>query len=152
MIFIIGLIFSLASCAGIQPPAGKQTVAYEERSYGRNYGPLKIEAVPRVLQEKSWGSGALDLTTRELKLTVAEPLPWGFPKGPIHIGHAADLWRLRQKRIGYLNLFLIRHDAGGTPARIVRLQLGENGDMHPNKPDLLRHARTGDLILGMRGF
>lgn len=75
MVFIIGLTFSLASCVIIQPPPGKQIVAYEERGYGSIYGPLRIEAVPRVLQQKSWGSGTLNLKTRGLKLTFAEPLP-----------------------------------------------------------------------------
>lgn len=142
----------LAACA-MQSRNLTGTVRYEERGYGR-FGPLRVADIPEVLRKDSWVSGTIDLATRELKLTVREPHPWGFPKGPVRIRHSSDLWRLRNagNRIGYLNLFLIRWDKDGGNVRFVRKQLGENGELYPDHPDLLRHAHDGDLILGMRGF
>jgi len=119
--------------------------------YGR-YGPLRVEDIPEVLLKHSCVSGTINLATRELHLTVREPYPWGFPKGPVRINHSSDLWRLRGQKIGFLNLFLIRRDQHGKNPRFTRKQLGENGELYPNHPDLLKHARDGYLILGMRGF
>lgn len=128
-------------------------VRYEERNYG-GYGPLRVMDIPSVLREQAILSGSIDLATRELHQKVREPQPWGLPNGPVRIHHSSDLWRLRNggNRIGYLNLFLIRGDTTGGTARFIRKQLGENGELHPDHPDLLKHARDGDLILGMRGF
>lgn len=143
----------LASCS--TPPQNiTGSVRYEERSYGGIGGPLHIKDIPVALQKHSWVSGTINLTTRELHLTVREPPPWGFPKGPVRINHSSDLWRLRNagNRIGYLNLFLVRRGQPGNNPRFIRKQLGENGELYPDHPDLLKLARDGDLILGMRGF
>jgi|GEM_PF-6452562 len=140
----------LASCSTPQPNT-TGGVRYEERTYGP-HGPLHIEDIPAVLRKDSRASGTIDLATRELRLTSGEPHPWGLPQNQVRIGHSSDLWRLREARIGYLNLFLIRRDRHGNNPRFIRKQLGENGELYPDHPDLLQHARDGDLILGMRGF
>lgn len=150
---ISALLFMTSSCSG----PGTQTsgqVAYQERSYGLSvHGPFRLKNLDRVLMSKPLCSGMIDLTSRELNLTVTEPRPQGLPRGKVLIQHSSDLWMLRgNKMIGYLNLFLIRRDASGKAVRIVRKQLGEDGDMYSNRHDLLKHARTGDLILGMWGF
>jgi len=139
----------MASCA-TQPRNITGTVRYEERGYGQ-FCPLRVEDIPEVLQKDSSVSGTIDLATRELRLTVREPNPWGFPKDPVQINHSSDLWRLRGQKIGFLNLFLIRRDQHGKNPRFIRKQLGENGELYPDHPDLLKHARDGDLILGMLG-
>lgn len=144
------LMTILAACA-TPPQKITGTVRYEERGYSR-FGPLRVEDIPKVLLKDSWVSGTIDLATRELHLPLREPKPWGFPKGPVRINHSSDLWRLRGQKIGYLNLFLIRRDQHGKNPRFIRKQLGENGELYPDHPDLLKHARDGDLILGMRGF
>ncbi len=152
MALIVTLALSLAGCARMASSQAGGTIAYEERTYGRSHGPTRIQHLEGILHRKPVCCGVIDNQTRELSLSIHEPQPWGLPDEPLHITHASDLWRLRKRRIGYLNLFLIRHDAHGKPARIIWRQLGENGDMRPSKPDLLKHARPGDLILGMRGF
>jgi hypothetical protein len=146
------LLFIAASCCGPGTQTGGQ-VEYQERSYGQSVGgPFRLENLNRVLMGKPACTGTIDLTSRELHLTANEPHHWEFPVKRARIGHSSDLWRLRGNKIGYLNLFLIRRDASGKAVRIVRKQLGENGEMYPDHPDILKLARPGDLILGMWGF
>ena len=148
-------LFIAASCSG--PGPGTQTggqVEYQERSYGRSVGgPFRLKNLDRVLMSKPLCSGMIDLTSRELHLTPNKPQPGTLPKGQVIIRHSSDLWRLRGgKAVGSLNLFLIRRNASGRAIRIMRKQLGENGEMYSNQRDLLKYARPGDLILGMWGF
>lgn len=148
--FLVILAAILVSCS-TSPERLSGSVRYEERTYGP-YGPLRIEDIPKVLRKETVISGSIDLATRELHQKVSEPQPWGLPKSLVPIRHSSDLWRIRRTKIGYLNLFLIRGDTTDGTARFVRKQLGENGELYPDHPDLLKHARDGDLILGMRGF
>ena len=147
-LWMIGILLIATSCTHpVARPGG--IVEYQERGYGRLGHPLRIENLCDVLKTHAKCTGTIDLASRALHLTVSEPPPWGLPNGQVRIGHSSDLWRLRGKKIGYLNLFLIRRDAAGKRARIIRKQLGENGEMYPDHRDLLKFARPGDLILGM---
>lgn len=147
------LLFISSSCSGPGTRAGGQ-VEYQERSYGRSVGgPFRLKNLDRILMSKPLCSGTIDLTSRELNLTPNQPQPETLPKGQVIIRHSSDLWQLRGgKAVGYLNLFLIRRDASGKAIRIVRKQLGENGEMYSDHRDILKLARSGDLILGMWGF
>lgn len=147
------LVLFAISCSG--PSTSRiGTVEYQERSYGRSVGgPFRLKNLDRILMSKPLCSGTIDLTSRELHLTPNKPQPETLPKGQVIIRHSSDLWQLRGgKAVGYLNLFLIRRDASGKAIRIVRKQLGENGEMYPDPRDILKLARSGDLILGMWGF
>lgn len=149
---ISAFLFIAASCSGPVTQNGGQ-VEYQERSYGKSIGgPFRLKNLDRVLMSKPLCSGMIDLVSRELHLTVYETRRWEFPVNRTRISHSSDLWQLREKRIGYLNLFLIRRDALGKAIRIVRKQLGENGEMYPDHRDILKLARSGDLVLGMWGF
>lgn len=148
---LLVILAAVLACCSTSPERISGSVSYEERTYGP-HGPLRVEDIHKMLRKETIISGTIDLATRELHQKVSEPQPWGLPKGPVPIRHSSDLWRIRRTKIGYLNLFLIRGDTTDGTARLVRKQLGENGELYPDHPDLLKYARDGDLILGMRGF
>ncbi len=149
---ISAFLFIAASCSGPGTQTGGQ-VEYQERNWGLVGAPTRLANLEKILKTHTICSGMIDLSSRELHLTVNEPQPWALPKGQVIIRHSSDLWRLRgNKAIGYLNLYLIRLNASGKAVRIARKQMGEDGEMHPDHHDLLKNARPGDLILGMWGF
>lgn len=147
------LAWNLAGCSWIKPEPVIGSAHYEERMY-RDYDvPMKVENVETFLRQKVLHRGVIDLRKRELTLSVCEPQRWGgLPPGAVHLRHSADIWRLRKPKIGYLDLYLIRRGPDGVPERIVQRRIADDGDMWHDKPDLIKHARHGDLILGMRGF
>ena len=140
----------IAFAAPLSQAAG--VVEYEERFYnGADRFPLKASQVEEILKRESKGHLRIDLATQELLRDPNRKPPWMMKTDHVRIETSGKIWLLRTKRIGFVNFYLVRRDAAGKPLRIVRRQLGEEGECYDARKDLLRHARPGDLILGMLG-
>lgn len=145
--------WNLAGCSWMKHEPVIGAADYEERKYCDYDTPMTVTDVETILRQKVLHRGVIDLQKRELTLSVSEPQRWGgLPPGAVHLRHSADIWRLRKPKIGYLDLYLVRRGADGVPERIAQRRMADDGDMWHDKPDLIKHARAGDLILGMRGF